>query len=134
MVSFPKIKECPLCSSLNLVKVNGAILKNDYKSLSKWIFKKTINCRKCKMELGLFYNSYENIDRLFWIDLVKCEDHYHEKLINLQENKNRYKNNNKRYDENQKEIINLQNKIRLEKIKLKVKLKIQKGILVRHVY
>ena len=135
MVSFPKIKQCPVCSALNLVRVNGATHKNDYKSLSKWTFKKTINCRRCKMELGLFFNSYENINKLFWIDLVKCEDNYYEQLINLQENKNRYKKNNKKYNENQKEIIDLQNKIRLEKIKLKIKFKIQKkGMLVRHVY
>ena len=96
---------------------------------------KIINCRRCKIELGLFYNSYKNINKLFWIDLIKCEDNYYDQLINLQENKIKYKKNFKKYNENEKEIIDIQNKIRLEKIKLKIKFKIQKkGMLVRHVY
>ena len=132
---LPKIKQCPACSAINVVKVNGIVHKNEYKSLSKWIFKKIINCRRCKIELGLFYNSYKNINKLFWIDLIKCEDNYYDQLINLQENKIKYKKNFKKYNENEKEIIDIQNKIRLEKIKLKIKFKIQtKGMLVRHVY
>ena len=129
---LPKIKECPNCHSMNLIRINGITYENKFKSLNKWILKKIFNCRKCKIQLGLFINNHEyKKEKLIWLDLLKCEDSYFDQLNKLEINKLKNKSQNKKYYELLKEITNIQNKIRLDQIKIKVKTKIQnKGLLI----
>ena len=131
---------CPCCSSVNIIRVNGITCDNNYKSLEDYILKKIFSCRKCKEELGLFVkdanNGHEKITKIFWLEDIQCNDRYHEILKKLEDVKiKNIKSKNKKYYEALKQISNVQNQIRQEKIKLKVKLKIQKkGMLIRHVY
>ena len=121
---FPKIKKCPCCESINLITVNGMSFENKFKNLEKWNLKKKINCRKCKSKLGLFFHKIEK-EKLFWIDLLECENYYYKELNILQEDKDKYKTNKKKYYETLGKIINVQNQLRADTIKLKVKFKIQ---------
>ena len=135
MSILPKIKQCPLCRSINLIVVNGTSSENNFKSLSDWILKKKFNCRKCKIELGFFLHNEVKKDKIVWIDFLKCEDDHHNLLKNLQKDKLRLKKNTKKYYKTLEEIRNIQNEINLSRVKLKIKYKIQhKGMLVRHVY
>ena len=129
---LPKIKECPNCNSMNLIRINGITYENKFKSLNEWILKKIFNCRKCKVQLGLFIHNYEyKKEKLIWLDLFKCEDSYFDQLNKLNINKIKNKSQNKKYNELLKEIQNIQNKIRLDQIKIKVKAKIQnRGLLI----
>ena len=54
---LPRFKKCPCCDALNLFKVNVITYENKFKSLSNWTLKKLINCRKCKIQFGLFVNN-----------------------------------------------------------------------------
>ena len=98
--------------------------ENKFKNLEKWNLKKKINCRKCKSKLGLFFHKIEK-EKLFWIDLLECENYYYKELNILQEDKDKYKTNKKKYYETLGKIINVQNQLRADTIKLKVKFKIQ---------
>ena len=133
---FPKIKLCPVCGSLNLIKINGITYENNFKSLGDYVLKKKFNCKKCKIELGLFFHKkLENKNKLVWTDFIKCEDDYHNVLQRLQANKTKYQKNKKKYYKILEEIRAIQNEIHLNQIKLKIKYKIQhRGMLVRHVY
>jgi|TARA_B110000438_G_C15715533_1_gene607334 hypothetical protein len=124
MIFSFKMKNCPCCSAINIFKVNGISYKNHFQSIDNFILKKVFNCRKCKAELGLFLDENNN-DNLFWMDLLQCEDAYHKNLIDLQKNKDKCKGNNKKYNQIIKEISTIQNQIRLDKAKLKVKYKIK---------
>jgi len=130
---FPKIKRCPCCQRINLVKVNGINYDNNFQSLKNWTLKKLFNCSKCKSELGFFLdNDNINSEKLVWIDLLKCEDNYHNDLNQLQKFKNNSKKFNKKYFETVKKITDIQNKIRIEQAKVKIKYKIEtKNSLVR---
>jgi hypothetical protein len=119
-----KMKDCPCCSAVNMFKVNGISYKNNFQSINNLILKKVFNCRKCKAELGLFLDENNN-DELFWLDIIKCEDVYHRNLTNLQKDKEQCKGNNKKYYQIVKDIASIQNQIRLEKAKLKVKYKMK---------
>ena len=70
------------------------------------------------------------------LEEVICNDKYHEILKKLEDIKiKNIKSKNKKYYETVSEINNIYYKIRQDKIKLKIKLKIQKkGMLIRHVY
>jgi len=133
-----KLLNCPCCSSLNIVRVNGVTYNNNYKSLEGHILKKIFICRKCKEELGVFHIKEANnrSEKVLWLEDVMCNDQYHEILKKLEDVKiKNIKSKNKRYYEAINEINNIYNKIRQDKIKLKIKLKIQKkGMLIRHVY
>jgi len=125
---LPRIKECPSCGALNLFKVNGITFQNNFKSLSDWTLKKLIDCRKCKVEFGLFINNKnEKEEKVVWMELFQCEDICLDKLNKLQSNKEKYrqKNRNKEYNQTLLEIQNIQNKVRLDKVKIKVKIKMQ---------
>ena len=102
----------------------SSVIKGLIEEKGSVILKKVFNCRKCKAELGLFLDENNN-DNLFWMDLLQCEDAYHKNLIDLQKNKDKCKGNNKKYNQIIKEISTIQNQIRLDKAKLKVKYKIK---------
>ena len=130
---LPKIKRCPCCNAINLIKINGVILKNNFKSFSDWSLKTKLNCRKCKVELGLFIGQKSEVEKVVWIDMLKCEDNYLDRLNKLQKNKERYKekNNELKYTKTVKEIEDVLNQIRVDQIKIKVKTRIQnKNILI----
>jgi len=106
---LPKIKFCPCCAAVSLIKLNGVTYQNNFESLAEWDLKKIFNCRKCHVKLGLF-------------------------LSKLNKVKEKNKNNKKKLQDTMEEINNIQNEINLAKIKLKIKYKLQhKGTLLRHV-
>jgi len=122
---LPKIKKCPSCGALNLFRINGITYKNNFKSLSNWTLKKLIDCRKCKVEFGLFINNEnKEVEKVVWMELFQCEDVYLDDLIKLQSDKEKYekKNRNKKYEKTLLEIQNIINKVRLDKIKIKIKM------------
>ncbi len=126
MSILPKIKRCPRCRAINLLRINGIVHENVFKSFADWTLKKILNCRKCKIELGLFsHNNIEKKGKLVWIDLLKCEENYYDHLSRLQIDKAKSKKQDNRYYKTQKEINDIQNKIRLDQIKVKIKVKIQ---------
>ena len=127
MSLLPKIKECPNCSTINFLRINGEAYDNVFASLNGWTLKKRFNCRKCKIELGLFVKNSSKEEKLIWIDFVKCEDAYSTKLNELRKIKDKYKEREreKEYLKVIKEIEAIQNQIRIDKIKLKIKAKIQ---------
>jgi hypothetical protein len=134
MSFLPKIKKCPCCDSINLIKVNGVTYKNEFKSISDWTVKKIFNCKKCKEELVLLVSKLDGKEKLIWSNYFKCEDEYSDSLLNLQIQKNKAKKLSKKYFEILKEINGIQNIISLNQIKLKIKLKIKnRGMLIRHV-
>ena len=61
------------------------------------------------------------------MDFIRCEETYLKKLAKLQKNKDKYKENNKdkEFMKTIKEIQTIQNQIRLNQVKLKVKAKIE---------
>lgn len=124
---LPKFKRCPYCNTINWVNINGLTFENEFESLNNWILKKKFNCKKCKIELGLFINIQNEEEKLVWIDFLKCEEFYLDKLNKLQKNKIRYeeKNKDKEYERTVKEMQTILNQIRLDQIKLKIKVKIQ---------
>ena len=124
---LPKIKRCPNCYSVNILKINGVSYDNNFKSLSDWTLKKKFNCRKCKINLGLFINNLNKVEKLIWVDLLNCSEIHSVELNKLQKNKNKYeeKGNKKEYLKVIKNIENIQNQIRLDQVKIKIKVKIQ---------
>ena len=123
---LPKIKKCPQCGVLNLVKINGIIYENTFKSFADWTLKRIFDCRKCKIKLGLFTLVNEKKEKLVWIDLLKCEESYYDHLSQLQTCKVKCKKQSVKFYETQKKINDIQDKIRLDQIKLKIKTKIEK--------
>ena len=129
-----RLKNCPSCKSMNLFRLNGVSYENKFNSMDEWDLKKKFNCRKCKIELGLFVHNISHEEKMLWIDLLKCEDPYHKYLKILQTSKEKFKNSSKKYYETLDEINGIQNKIKLDKIKVKIKNKIiNKGMFIRHV-
>ena len=135
-ISFlPRIKKCPSCNSINLLKINGITYENEFHSLSKWKLRKKINCRKCKIELGLFLHNKNQDEKIVWMDILRCEDNYHNYLELLQIRKDKSKKNQKKYFEIIKEINEIQNKIRFDQNKIKIKVKIEnRGMFISHGY
>ena len=128
MALLPEVKRCPCCDSINLVKVNAITYENPFRNLKNWTLKKKFNCRKCKEELGLFLrNSERNERKIIWLNNLNIEEQYYNKLNLLEKRKNRLaKTQNKEYFETLKDIEDIENQIRMDKIKLKIKFKIQK--------
>ena len=93
---LPKIKRCPVCNALNFIKVNGITYENTFKSLEEWSLKKNCSCRKCCVELGLFYND-DGREKLVWLDFLKCEEVFYKQLIKLHKIKDNNKENEKKY-------------------------------------
>ena len=109
MSLLPKIKRCPCCKRFNLVVTNGISYDNVFHSMADWTIKKIFNCRKCRVELGLFIHNVNKKEK------------------NIE--------NQKQYNKTLDDINLLYNKIRAEQIKVKIKVKIElKGILIGHVY
>ena len=132
-----KIKQCPCCQANNLISLNGMACKSKFKIFSGWTIKKIFNCRRCKEELGVFLKNSLNVEeKIFWLKRVKCEEHYYEKLHTLEERKNKLaKIQSKKYYQTLKDIEDIQNNIRTDILKLKVKFKIQRrAMLIRNVY
>ena len=130
---FPKIKRCPCCNTFSLIHVNGIVYKNSFLSLPNWILKKTFNCRKCFVELGLFYNTQHEIEKLIWLDFLRCEDIFHGKLIKLHETKEKNQDNEKKYYRTLDEIRKINNQIHLSKVKLGVKFRLEhRGVWLKH--
>ena len=129
---LPKVRRCPRCRAMNLLRVNGIIYENIFKIYADWTIKKKFKCRKCKIELGLFvHKNVKNKEKLVWIDLLKCEENYHDRLTQLQIYKEKYKKQSDKFYETQKEINTIQNKITLDQVKIKIKAKIQnRGMLI----
>ena len=129
---LPKIKECPRCQAINVLKINGINYENVFKTLADWKLKKVFNCRKCNIEVGLFlHNNIKKKERLVWIDLLKCEESYYDHLSQLQIYKGKCIKQNEKYYKTQKEINDIKNKIRFDQIKVKNKAKIQqRGMLI----
>ena len=77
--------------------------------------------------MGLFVNNESEEEKIIWIDIVKCEEAYTKKLDKLQKSKDKYREKNKEKElmKTVKEIQDIQNQIRLNQVKLKVKAKIQ---------
>ena len=131
MSLLPKFKKCPCCKALIIFKVNGVKYDNAFQSLSSWTLKKKVSCKKCNVELGLFINNLDDKEeKLLWIDLFKIEDFYYNELSKLQKNKVDFKKNDKKYQSALKEIASIQNKIRLDQAKIKIKLKIQNRLVL----
>jgi len=125
---LPKIKKCPCCSAFNLFQVNGIAYENKFKSLIDWTLKKTIFCRKCGIEFGLFINDKckKALEQIVWMDILKCSDNRVDELNKLQKNKEKFKLQNKelKYIKTLKEIECVLNQIREAKINVKIKAKI----------
>ena len=64
MSLLPKIKECPNCSTINFLRINGEAYDNVFASLNGLTLKKRFNCRKCKIELGLFVKNSSKEEKL----------------------------------------------------------------------
>ena len=129
---LPKIKKCPNCNSLNIIRINGITYKNNFQSLNGWILKKIFNCKKCNVQLGLFLSNYElyekKLEKLIWLELLRCEESYYTQLNELLIKKEMYKKQSKKFFETNNAIRAIQNKIRSDQVKVKVKLKIKNHV------
>ena len=69
-ITFPKLKKCPYCFSINILtnKWTDVPYDNPYQSLKNWIFKKKFKCRSCKIELGLFIHKKTFSEAVMWLD------------------------------------------------------------------
>jgi hypothetical protein len=79
------------------------------------------------VELGLFlHNSIQN-QKLIWLDVFECEEKQLNDLNKLEKNRIKYraKRMNKDFKNATKQIQAIQNKIRLDQAKIKIKVKLQ---------
>ena len=107
MSIIPEIKRCPCCQTLNFIRVSAVIEESNFKNLKNWKLKKKFICRKCKEELGIFINnSKKSGEKIIWLNNLNIEA-----TLNLC---------------NEISIQNLENQMRLDKTKLKIKFKIQR--------
>ena len=125
MSLFPKIKKCPCCNAINIIRVNGTTYENNFQSIADCTFKKFFNCKKCKEELGLYVDQSSTKEIVIWLAYYKCTDDYFNDLSKLQAEKNKSAKLSKRYFAVLKEIQTIQNIISLNQIKLKIKAKIR---------
>ena len=124
---LPKIKKCPNCKRFNFFRLDLAIYENHFIALKNWSLKKIISCKKCRIEIGLFINEHTQDEKFIWMDFIRCEENYFHKLEKLQKSKEKYKDKNKEKEflRTIKQIQDIQNQIRLDQTKIKVKAKIQ---------
>ena len=127
MLNLPKFKECPSCSSTNLIGINGVSYENKFPSLSEWTLKKKFNCRKCGVKLGFFLHNSTKVQKLIWLDILECEEKYSNEINKLAKNRIKYieKNMNKELKIATNKIQTIQNKIRLDQAKVKIKVKLK---------
>ena len=130
MISLPKFKKCPSCDSINLIRINGVSFENKFSSLSEWMLKKKFNCRKCHVELGFFSHNSMQLQKLIWLDILDCEEKQSNELNKLAKKRIKYieKNMNKELKNATNQIQVIQNKIRLEQAKIKIKVKIENRV------
>ena len=143
MISLPQVKTCPCCETVNVILVNGIIHKHDFKGLENHALRKKFICRKCKEEIGLFQrisNHNQHKDMLIWLNDFKCKESYYAKLKQLNQRKSKLRKNlhiqkpkikskengENKYNETLLEINDIQDKIRSDRIKLRIRMKIQK--------
>ena len=128
MSIIPEIKRCPCCQTLNFIRVSAVIEESNFKNLKNWKLKKKFICRKCKEELGIFINnSKKSGEKIIWLNNLNIEEYYYNKLNSLEKIKNKLsKIQNKEYFNVLKDIQNLENQMHLDKVKLKIKFKIQR--------
>ena len=132
---LPKLKKCPSCESINLVTVNGTKYENPFQSLESWNLIKKFNCRKCKVELGLFIHNKNHEEKTVWLEYFQYDDDYYDEKNKLKIFTVRNKKNKKKYLETLEKIEKIENFIQAKKIKLKIKRKIEnKGMLIRRVF
>ena len=129
---LPKIKKCPHCETFIFVRINGIAYENEFQTLKNWTLKRKILCRRCRIELGLFINNNDKKEKFIWMDFVRCEESYSKKLEKLQKNKDKYEENNKKKEffKTIKEIQDVQNQVRLDQVKLKIKAKIESKVFI----
>jgi len=132
MINLPKFKKCPSCYSTNLIRINGVSYKNEFSMLSEWTLKKKFNCRKCGVELGFFLHNSMHVQKLIWLDILECEERQLNELKKLEKNRIKYreKNMNNESKKATNQIQAIQNKIRLDQAKIKIKVKIQNRALI----
>ncbi len=134
MSIFPKIKKCPCCTAINLIRINGVTYDNQFKSIEDLTLKKIFSCRECKQQLGLFINQSERKEKLIWLEHYKCYDDHFNDLSRLEIEKHKSKKASKKYFVILKEIRKVKNAISLSQTKAKIKLKIQnRGMLIRQI-
>jgi len=128
MSIIPEIKRCPCCETFNFIKVSAVIAERHFSNLKNWTLKQKFICRKCKEELGLFFNnSQKSEEKIVWLNNLNIEEHYLNKLNALEKIRSKlFKIKNKEYFDVLKDIKDVENKMHLDKIKLKVKFKIQR--------
>jgi hypothetical protein len=129
---LPKLKKCPNCETINFFRINGIVYENIFQTLKGWTLKSKINCRKCKIKIGFFVNNEDKKVKSIWIDFIQCEEVHLKKLSKLQKNKTKYRENNKEKEfvRTIKEIQDIQNQIRLNQVKLKIKAKIENRLAI----
>lgn len=126
MLNIPRVKRCPCCNNVNFIKVGKQTYVNEFKSLPHWILEKKFQCRKCKEEIGLFLNVEENFEKLIWLNSLKCEESYYDQLNSLIERKAKLgKKSYETHNAISSAIEALKEKINQDKVKLKIKFKIQ---------
>jgi len=132
MISLPKFKKCPACNSTNLFRINGASYKNKFFSLSEWTLKKKINCRKCGVELGFFLHNSTQVQELIWLEILECEEKQSNELHKLEKDRIKYREKNmpKQHKKVTNQIQDIQNKIRLDQAKVRIKIKIQNRVVL----
>ena len=127
MINLPKFERCPSCTSINLIRTNGVKYENKFSNLSEWALKKKVNCRKCGVKLGFFLHNSTQVQKLIWLDILECEEKYSNEINKLAKNRIKYieKNMNKELKIATNKIQTIQNKIRLDQAKVKIKVKLQ---------
>ena len=79
------------------------------------------------MELGLFFHNEMKVKKLIWLNILECEENQVKELNRLEKSRTKYreKNMNKEYKKIVNQIHDVQNKIRLDQAKIKIKVKMQ---------
>ena len=78
-ITFPKLKKCPYCFSINILKKKRTIgsgvpmveilsYNSPYKSLENWTLKTKFKCRNCKIKLGFFIHKKTFSEAIMWLD------------------------------------------------------------------
>ena len=128
---LPKLKKCPSCESVNLVALNGIMYENPFHSLENWTLKKKFNCRRCKVELGLFFHNKNHEEKTVWLEYFQYDDDYYDEINKLKIHTVKNRKNKKKYLEVLEKIEKIEKFIQAKKIKLKIKRKIEnKGMLI----
>jgi len=126
-----KIKECPCCKKLNFIWFlkEPPVIENNFRSFAGWSLIKTFNCRSCKEQIGIFREKSQNLQKFAWLSEVRCEDNYVDDLRILREKQSSLSSNiDSEYYKVLNKIFYINNKIKSEKNKLKIKLKIEKKV------